>query len=257
MNEDTLVVVHAYAGDADLVEAFLPQFLHHGCDVLVLSPSDSPVKIVHEGVECRSAGRRAYFGQDSLDRQRLHMQLLLEYPHRWLLMNDPDSMCLSPEIPAYLYASGDVVWSNEVRESRPHTSPYPKIAFQPPYFLSRAAIERMLAVPPIPAHPITPFIDWFMVAMVCEAGLEHRSYPDGRSFPAWRHGAIPETKELGHNYRHVQTARGVDGGRRMAEQVSRGVVMVHSVKHPPVRDALVVAHARYARARGHKVARSA
>lgn len=39
--DDTLVVVHAYAGDAHLVEAFLPQFLHHGCKVLVLSPEES------------------------------------------------------------------------------------------------------------------------------------------------------------------------------------------------------------------------
>lgn len=242
---DTLVVVHAYAGDAALVEAFLPQYRHHDCDVLVLSPEDAPVVI--EGVECRSAGKRGYYGQDSLDRQREHLRILLEYPHRWFLLNDSDSMCLSPQIPAYLYESGDVVWSNEVREYRPHASPYPKIALQPPYFLTRGAIERMLAVGPIEAHPITPFVDWMMLALVCEAGLEHRSYPDGRSFPAWRHTHIPETKELGHDYTHVQESRGIDGAKRMSQQVLRGAVMVHSIKHPPVRDQLLAARQRYER----------
>lgn len=239
----TLVVVHCYAGDRELVEAFLPQYRHHGCDLLLLSPKDAPVMI--EGIECRSAGKRGYYGQDSLDRQREHLQILLEYPHQWFLLNDSDSMCLSPDIPGYLYESGDTVWSNEVREYRPHRSPYPKIALQPPYFLSRGAVERILDVGPIEAHPITPFIDWAMLAWTCEAGLEHQTYPDGRSFPAWRHGHIAETKELGHDFTHVQETRGVDGGVRMKQQVARGVVMVHSVKHPPVRDQLLAARQRY------------
>jgi hypothetical protein len=243
MNEDTLVVVHCYAGDADLVRDFMPQYVHHECPVLVLSPEDAPVRI--EGVECRSAGQAGYFGQGSLDRQREHLKLLLEYPQTYFLLNDADSFCLSPELPAYLYENAEnTIWSTEVRETRPHPSPYPKIAFHPPYFLTRQTIEKLLAVGPIEAHPITPFIDWMMVALASEAGVEHRSYPDGRSFPAWKHGAIPETKELGHNYVHRQEARGVDGARRMAQQVLRGAIFIHSVKHPEVRDQLVAAYGR-------------
>src|SRR6185436_14862161 len=41
------------------------------------------------------------------------------------------------------------------------------------------------------------------------------------------------------------TERGVDGARRMAQQVrNAGVIFVHSVKHPPVRDQLVDAYNR-------------
>lgn len=243
--DDTLVVVHCYAGDAHLVEAYLPQYLHHGCKVLILSPEDAPVRIEHPGVECRQAGQAAYFGQASLDRQRLHLELLLEYPHRYYLLNDADSMCLSAEIPAYLYGSTGTVWSNEVRETRPHPSPYPKIAMQPPYFMDRDTLARLVAVPYIEAHPITPYIDWLMVALVSEAGLEHRSFPDGKSMPAWRHGPIPETQQLGHNYVHVQEAKGFDGAQRMRLHVRQGVVMVHSIKHPPVRDLLVRDRAQY------------
>lgn len=248
--EDTLVVVHCYAGDAHLVQEFLPQYTHHGSPVLVLSPTDAPVRLEHPGVECRSVGKAAYFGQTSLDRQRAHLELLLTYPQTYFLLNDADSMCLSAEIPRYLYESENIVWSNEVRETRPHESPYPKLAFQPPYFLERHSIARMLAVADrITAHPITPFIDWYMVALTHEAGLEHRSYPDGASFPAWRHEHIPETTELGHDFVHVESARGVNGAARMRQRVQQGVVMVHSIKHPPVRDLLVSAHARRTRSR--------
>lgn len=239
MNEDTLVSVHCYQGDADLVREFMPQYRHHGCPVVVLSPADSPVQI--SGVECRSAGKRGYFGQDSLDRQREHLKLLLTYPQNYFLLNDADSFCLSPELPAYLYRHENVLWSNEVREGRPHASPYPKLGVHPPYFLTRATIEQMLTVN-VPAHPITPFIDWYMLALACESGVGHAAFPDGRSFPAWRHGAIPETKELGHDFHHEETNGGVDGARLMSSQVrSSGVIFVHSVKHAHVRDELVAA----------------
>jgi hypothetical protein len=239
VNENTLVSVHCYQGDADLVREFMPQYTHHECPVVVLSPADSPVEIA--GVDCRSAGKRGYFGQDSLDRQREHLKLLLTYPQRYFLLNDADSFCLSPELPAYLYKHENVLWSNEVTEGRPHDSPYPKLGVHPPYFLTRATIEKMLTVN-VPAHPITPFIDWYMLALACEAGVGHAAFPDGRSFPAWRHGAIAETKELGHDFHHEETAGGVDGARMMASQVrSSGVIFIHSVKHSHVRDELVAA----------------
>lgn len=240
MNDDTLVAVHCWQGDQHLVEAFMPQYQAHGCPIVILSPIDSPVRI--DGVECRSAGKRGYFGQASLDRQREHLKLLLEYPQRWFLLCDADSFCLSPELPRYLYDSDNTIWANVVREMRPHKSPWPKQALHPPYFLARETIEKLLAVGPVEAHEITPFVDWLMLVLACEAGVTYRSFPDGKSFPAWRHGAIPETKELGHDYVHEPTERGVDGARRMAHFVRQGTNFVHSVKHPPVRDMLVTAY---------------
>lgn len=244
MNENTLVVVCCYAGDKEQVEQALPVHLAHKRPILVLSPEDSRVIINHPMVECRSGGKRGYFGQESLDRQRIYMEMMLETEHEFFLLNDADSMCLSAAIPRYLYEGAkDTVWSNVVREGRPHKSPYPKVAFHPPYFLARETIEKMLAVGPIEAHPITPFVDWAMVAMTAEAHLKYKSFPNGRSFVAWRHGDIPTTMELGHDYKHEPVIYGGrDGGKRMKTFVERGVVMVHSVKHKAVLDTLRFAH---------------
>lgn len=176
LNPDTLVVVSAYAGDAHQVSTFLPCYLHHECSVIIMSPEDSKVEI--PGLICRYAGRRAYIGQESLDRQRLHLQIAYEeYPFAYYLFNDADSFCVSPEIPKFLYEQSDgIVWSGEVTDPRPHWSPYPKIAMQPPYFLSRESLRRMLAVADkVKAHPITPYIDHYMLQLTCEAGLQHKS----------------------------------------------------------------------------------
>lgn len=249
MREETLVVVHCYAGDRDVVKNAMPLFKHHGAQLLILSPEDAPVKI--RGEECRSVGRAAYYGQVSLDRQRAHLQTLLEYPHRYFLLNDADSVCLSPTIPRYLYeqAAQGIVFSNEVNDWREHPSPYPKIAMQPPYFLTRESIERMLAVADrITAHPITPYIDWYMVALVCEAGIEHHNFPNGASFPAWRRDDLPETQQLGHHFVHRNDPNGyIRGDLGMKARVREGAVLIHSVKHREVLDELVAAHADYVR----------
>jgi hypothetical protein len=227
----------------------MPLYKHHGSRVLVLSPEDSPVRL--RGVECQQAGKAAYFGQDSLDRQRAHLRILAERSETYFLLNDADSFCLSQEIPRYLYEQSDKVWSNEVAEERPHPSPYPKIGMHPPYFLRRDTIQRMLRVadrPEVRAHPLTPYIDWYMLALTCEAGLEHDRYPDGFSFPAWRYDWIPETQQLGHDFKHEYVKDGrVRGDDLVARQVSRGAVMIHSVKHKDVYDRLVEVHKEFER----------
>lgn len=247
MRQDTLVVVHCYKGDRALVQRHMPLYQHHGSRVLVLSPEDSPVKL--RGVECQQAGKAAYYGQDSLDRQRAHLRILAERPETYFLLNDADSFCLSPEIPRYLFEQADKVWSNEVEEWRPHSSPYPKIGMHPPYFLRRDTIQRMLRVadrPEVQAHPITPYIDWFMVALTCEANLEHDSYPDGFSFPAWRYDWIPDTQTLGHDYKHKYVENGrMHGDDIVEKQVARGAVMIHSVKHKQVYERLLKAHEKF------------
>lgn len=177
MNEDTIVTVHCYAGDAAQVVNNMPCYLHHGKPpVIVMSPEDSPVVI--PGIICRHAGKRAYIGQESLDRQVAHMRIAFEYPYKYFLLNDADSICVSPEIPKYLYNhSSNTLWSNEVIEPRPHESPFPKIALQPPYFMNRATLEKLIRISSrVKAHPITPYIDHFMLQLVYEAGVKHRSF---------------------------------------------------------------------------------
>jgi hypothetical protein len=180
MNDDTLISVHCYAGDADLVQRAMPIHTAHGRPVVILSPVDAPVNIAGIGVTSISAGKRAYIGADSWTRQHEHLKILLSYPNKYFLLNDADSFCVSAKIPDRLYAEAeDTLWSNEVVEPRPHASPYPKIAAQPPYFLTRESIHRMLlASNRVPVHHITPYLDFAMLAWACEAGLKHRAFTE-------------------------------------------------------------------------------
>lgn len=178
MNENTVVSVHCYAGDADLVRRAMPIHCSHDCPVIIMSPEDSPVTIM--GHWAKHLGKRAYIGADSWTRQHEHLKYLLTFPHKYFLLNDADSFCVSARIPDRLYAEAEnTLWSNEVTEPRPHASPYPKIAAQPPYFLTRDSIHRMLeASARVPAHEITPYIDYAMLAWACEAGLQHRAFTE-------------------------------------------------------------------------------
>jgi hypothetical protein len=247
-NPRTLISIHCWAGDKENVEWSLPVHLRHKRPILVLSPEDSPVEIDDPMVECASAGERAYYGQKSLDRQRKHLEYLLTQPYDYFLMNDADSMCLSPVIPQYLYLpeNREVLWSNEVGDWRDHPSPYPKVALQPPYFCHRSVIEKMLTVADLDAvraHSVTPYIDWYMLALAEEAGVTHRSFPDGASFPAWRRNNIEETQRLGHDFKHQYVRDGlILGDTAMRNCVRKGAVFIHSVKHKPVLDMLVREH---------------
>ena len=138
-----------------------------------MSPTDSPVALLGSPVEHRFAGRKAYIGQESIDRHRDHLSLCLEYPEEFFLLHDADSFCLSPELPEVLYetARKGVLWTNEVVDPRPHETPYRKIAMQPPYFLTRHTLLKLLHAPVVPTHPITPFIDWWWTAHCWSAGV--------------------------------------------------------------------------------------
>ena len=218
MNEDTLISIHCFQGDAALVERAMPIHLAHKCPVVVLSPSDSPVII--PGAESRFAGKRAYIGADSWTRQHEHLKILLSYPQKYFLLNDADSFCVSAKIDPRLYAGAyNTLWSNEVTEPRPHSSPYPKIAAQPPYFLTRESIQKILeASPRVAVHPITPYIDYAMLAWSCEAGLEHRAFT-----------------ELEHQNRYIFRATESDPERAAWQQLDyriryRGTCFCHPIK---------------------------
>lgn len=191
MNEKTLVAVMGYGpskhgsdtwdykngGDVERIRMLLPTHEAHGCPIVIFSPTDAPIKEMGPHI-CRQAGKRAYTGQASLDRQRDHMRILLEYPFDWFLLNDSDSCCITPQIPLIFYQQG-FFFSNEITEPRPHESPYPKIAMHPPYFMHRGILERMLSVADrIVSHPITPFIDHYMLQLVCESGVPHDNFLD-------------------------------------------------------------------------------
>jgi hypothetical protein len=250
MNEDTRVINCCYAGDVHYIN--LPAMLHHGCPVTIMSPADSKAIIEHPGVDCAFAGKRAYTGQDSLDRQHEHLKLMLTYPENYFLIHDSDSVMLTPRIPDYLYRDPDVVWSNQVDDGIPDHQAYfpsdwPHVAFQPPYFLSRKTIEAMVAAresghPFTNASPMMPFIDFYMVQLTMVAGLRWSRFRDciscpitlnPISHPVERRRADTQALYL----RHIAM---------VYEGVSkRGVSILHSVKDPEAVDYFMQGYREY------------
>lgn len=178
MNPDTLVAVCAYTGDQHQVIAALSQYLHHEVPVIVFSPEDAPAHVDYPGIQHRHVGRACYIGFDSWTRQKMHFEHLLSFPHKYFFLNDSDSFCLNPIFPKELYRlSKNTIWSNEIVEPRPHASKYPKLAFQPPYWVSREVVERMVLKWDMVAPEVhTPYIDFIMNAVSSEAGIAHRSF---------------------------------------------------------------------------------
>lgn len=167
-----LISIHAYAGDEERVKAFMPWHEAHGHPVCILSPEDSPVTFLPSV----RLGKRAYIGQDSLDRQYLHLKFLSEQPYDYFLMHDSDSLCLTPKIPDYVFQP-DVFFSNEVCDPRPHETGLPKLAFQPSYALSKETLQRLVEVAPsVVPDPITPYIDNIMLRWVYAAGVKHQAF---------------------------------------------------------------------------------
>jgi hypothetical protein len=113
------------------------------------------------------------------------LKILQKRPEKFFLVHDSDSVCLSPKLPAYLYAEPNVLWSNVVSdEFHPRAADYkfPRLAFQPPYFFSRSALDKLIvAAPTVEPNPRSPFIDWCMMAWAVTAGIPYKTFPDGMS----------------------------------------------------------------------------
>ena len=214
MNKNTRIVVCCYDGDQCQVIRALDNYLQHQCPVVVLSPEDAKAEVRYPGIENRFGGKRAYIGQDSLNRQRLHMQLMLTFPEEYFLVHDADSVCLTPELPAYLYAEPDILWSNLVNDDIPgHKDAYPEgfphIAFQPPYFFSRKTLEGLLTgTEGVVANPTLPFIDHFLPQLAVATGWGYRGFPDGAScstdpsLPCGEQILAKLVRESGHVFLH-------------------------------------------------------
>jgi len=236
MNENTLVAVSAYSGDANQITNNLPILLHHRCPVWILSPEDKPIQSM-PGCECKHAGLSGWIGDQTLVRHVEFLKILLASRFEYFLFNDADSACLTAMIPRYLYES-DASWSNEVTDTNPGPSRLPKIAMQPPYFFSRRVLTGLLRasepgnLPPSYVCPTphgdmpvpTQCIDHYHLQLSCGSGFPHRNFPDGRSW---------------------ETASGNGLACMMDEVQNKGAVLIHQIKTKPVMEALVSARARY------------
>ena len=149
------------------------------------------------------------------------------------LANDSDSFCLSPKLPDYLYQE-DVLWSNEVSDmmhARPASYPWPRLAFQPPYFFSRNILKQLLdAAPTVACEPQTPFIDWCMMAWSIAGKVPHKNFRDGISCPSTDGHSLSVMRD------HVR---------------AQGKIFIHSVKSNQVRRILGTDREYYKRV--HKI----
>jgi hypothetical protein len=221
-----VVSVHGYAGDVHQIRELMPCYEHHKLPIVIITPEDSRIMAMGPHI-CRWGGKREYVGLKSLARQIEHWKILLDYDATHYLCNDSDSICLSPELPRYIYDE-DVLWSNEVSDAihvRAETYKFPRIACQPPYFFSRGILERLVAAGPrtVP-DPQTLFIDWFVMAVAETGGIPHKNFRDGASCGT----AEPH------------------GLRVMTELVrDHGRIFVHAIKSAPVRRQLEFARGLY------------
>jgi len=239
-NPDTLVAVSAYAGDQQQVENNLPYYLHHGCPVVILSPADAPItKVADSRVHCQWAGEKGWIGPQTLERQRKFLEMLLVFPQKYFLFNDADSVCLAQRLPRYLYDHPDMLWSNEVLDTNPAPSLLPKIALQPPYFMSRKVIMGMLGTADnlptsytgvSPEGWTMPFptncIDHYMLQLICGSGYAHFNFHSGASFETTSQHGLETMADLVRIY---------------------GRDMIHQIKTKPVLDRLVNEHVTYLR----------
>ncbi len=160
---------------------------------------------------------------------------MLTYPEKFFLIHDADSIALDAKIPDYLYEDPDVVWSNQVNDAIPEHQEtlnkygWPRVAFQPPYFLSRKTIEAMLAIaddPRCQATAVMPFIDYYMVQLTMVAGLRWKRFKDCLSCPV-----AADPRKAGTLIPvHVETYK--MGWKIAVEGISKGANIIHSVKDP-------------------------
>jgi len=238
MNRDNYaVVICAYQGDAGQVESNWPSYIQHGVPVLILSPEDSPV--YRSGAWCISAGKRAYIGPDSLDRQWAHLNLLRSMPFDYFLVHDADSILLSPDLPDYLFTKNPCLWSNVVSDEihkRPEGYTYPRLAFQSPYFFSRETLIQLThANVPYDEKTQTPYIDWYMSALAAQNGVPFSGFIDGASCPTSEcpvGSSTPGQRHAGYDIMYDLVR-------------NKGVRFCHSIKDAGVFDDLCKARTEY------------
>lgn len=192
MNSNTRIVVSGYAGDKHRIEMLNPVYVHHQRPLTIVSPADAKIEECC-GHEVQFAGQNQYVGALSIDKQVLQMENVLKTcKEEWFLWNDSDSFVLTPELPHYWYDDENTIWSNEIQDMRvpnqmnpdptiplvvpfDYHLPYPRIAMQPPWFMHRKVMEKLVEFGPIITDEITPYIDWYYVLGCYKIGIKHKS----------------------------------------------------------------------------------
>lgn len=112
MNENTIVVVQCWAGDAHQVDELMPVWQSYGVPIVLMSPADAPVERDYPNVRCISAGKRGWSGEHTIDRQIEHWKIINSFDQEYVFYPDADSFFVDNEFPEYVYA--DAVFSNQL-----------------------------------------------------------------------------------------------------------------------------------------------
>ena len=209
MNEGTLIVVHCYQGDSYQVQSMLDVWTHHERPVLMLSPKDSPVPIDHPQVTNEIAGQVGWKGPHTLRRQVEHWKIAHKTNSSWYLLNDSDSMCLSAQLPEYLFEDPDIFWSNVLCHEGEHLET-DQPNFNPPYFVSNSLLCAMIdaaeALEPgdgfLEPHDWGQAIDGFYTHLIRFAlDAPWQDYPDGAT--TWPPGKADLVRDAGLGKRMI------------------------------------------------------
>jgi hypothetical protein len=193
-----------------MVLRHLPLWLQHGHRVVVSMPRDSFTQIA--GVECVAHGGEGYTGPRSLDRWKEILDWLWDQPYEFYLMHESDSICLSREIPEYLYSQYDVFHSNELPDNG--VPPTQQVYCMAPWFFSRGVLNRLRAAAKSAAYRPPYHGDRWVGQLVEEEGIPHRLFSPGIACGT----ILPESSDL----------------EQVLAAVRSGARMIHGIKDPGV-----------------------
>lgn len=156
MNSNTLITIFAHAGTEPIVRRHFPLWERHGCDLLILSPTDAPIR---QEFRCArlsylNSGQSQYAGPVAIARFKTAFNWLSVSSYDRFLVLEYDAFCLSPEIPNVgcndplpraAQASGSAFWGNRMATNNPWWSRAFKTPwlFYAPWLFSKTTLQRL------------------------------------------------------------------------------------------------------------------
>jgi hypothetical protein len=211
LNAICCVMAHGDLGAQLAFDRHLPFWRNHGCQIYVVSPTNSPVRT---GLHQIPVGPRQHHGSAANARMRRVLFTLLDMPAEWYIIHEYDSLCLM-EVPGLVWER-PVLWANVFPNDDPSFEG--KIFFHPPLIMPRATLRAICSasanVRDAAEHG---FWDRWL-GLVCErAGIPFEGYgPNGYSQNTIANHHLPEA----------------------IKAVRAGARMIHGIKSPSVLDAL-------------------
>src|SRR5512138_3800464 len=148
---------------------------HHWAPIVTLSPTDEPMQV--PGIVNVSLGREGHTGRASIERWRLMLEWCAEQPFDYFLMHETDSICLTNELPDYLFDNPDTLFSNEMPENaQPPIQGFYCLA---PWFFSRKLIKEIVHYIPKLIFTGPANGDRWLGQILEQGGFKHAPFRNG------------------------------------------------------------------------------